>query len=109
MGRLGYRRRIAASYLLSSPSRLTFRHETPELNPKFRADALGEYSMTFSEKADYPGPFDPDRVPRGGGVSRSAGGELEVGSKKGEVRRRRRFRVDFSRAGDTPGRRGASR
>ena len=64
MSRLGYWRRIAASYLFSSRSQLTFWHETPEVNPKLRADALGEYYMTFAQKADYPGPFDPDGVPR---------------------------------------------
>lgn len=64
MSRLSYWRRIAASYLFSSRNQLTFWHETPEVNPNLKTDALGEYYMTFAQKADYPGPFDPQGVPQ---------------------------------------------
>lgn len=63
MGRPAYWRRILAAYLLPGPSQLTFWHETPELNPIARPGELGPYWMTFRQKADYPGPFDPAGIP----------------------------------------------
>src|SRR5262249_4407639 len=62
-GRLNYYHRIFSAYLGSGPSQLTFWHETPEINPNFRPGRLGEYYMTFTDKANYPGPFDQQGVP----------------------------------------------
>ena len=61
--RIQYYRRIAAAYLLPGQSQLTFWHETPELNPHLRTDSLGEYYMTFAEKADYAGHYDANGIP----------------------------------------------
>jgi heparosan-N-sulfate-glucuronate 5-epimerase len=61
--RLDYYQRIFSAYLLPGKSQLTFWHETPEANPRARVDQLGEYYMTFAEKADYAGHYDTDRVP----------------------------------------------
>jgi heparosan-N-sulfate-glucuronate 5-epimerase len=61
--RLAYYQRIFSAYLLRGNSQLTFWHDHPEANPRARTDQLGEYYMTFSQKADYAGPFDPAGVP----------------------------------------------
>ena len=61
--RIQYYRRIASAYLLPGQSQLTFWHETPEANLHLRADALGEYYMTFAEKADYAGHYDAEGIP----------------------------------------------
>ena len=61
--RIQYYRRIAAAYLLPGKSQLTFWHETPEFNPHLRTDSLGEYYMTFAEKADYAGDYDAKGIP----------------------------------------------
>ncbi len=61
--RLHYYRRIFNAYLLPGKSQLTFWHETPQLNPAFSANVLGEYYMPFSEKADYRGIHDPAGLP----------------------------------------------
>jgi hypothetical protein len=61
--RLNYYRRIFSAYLGSGPSQLTFWHENPELNARFQTGVLGEYYMTFTSKANYPGPFDPAGIP----------------------------------------------
>jgi len=53
--RYHYYLRIFSAYLGSGRSQLTFWHETPELNPRAGSHQLGEYYMTFREKADYPG------------------------------------------------------
>jgi heparosan-N-sulfate-glucuronate 5-epimerase len=58
-----YYRRIFGAYLGSGRSQLSFWHETPEINPRFAADRLGEYYMLFRHKADYAGPFDASGVP----------------------------------------------
>ena len=63
MGRTAYLRRILAAYLLPGPSQLTFWHETPAVNPEARPGELGPYWQSFAEKADYPGPFDPEGIP----------------------------------------------
>jgi hypothetical protein len=62
--RLQYYRRIFASYLGRGRSQLTFWHETPAVNPDFDTDAVGQYYMTFRDKADYPGPFDDAGIPQ---------------------------------------------
>ncbi|MSQ13504.1 MAG: hypothetical protein EXR47_05150 [Dehalococcoidia bacterium] len=54
---------MAGTYVLRRGSNLTFWHEQPAVNPRASLDALGEYYMTFRDKADYPGPFDQDGVP----------------------------------------------
>jgi heparosan-N-sulfate-glucuronate 5-epimerase len=61
--RLHYYRRIFKAYLLPGKSQLTFWHETPKANPDASTDQLGEYYMSFSEKADYPGQYDPTGIP----------------------------------------------
>jgi hypothetical protein len=58
-----YYRRIASAYLLGGRSHLSFWHETPEENSNALANELGEYYMSFREKADYAGPFDSAQIP----------------------------------------------
>jgi heparosan-N-sulfate-glucuronate 5-epimerase len=53
LARLQYLRRIASAYLLRSQSQLNFWHDSAELNPRARSNALGEYYMNFDEKAQY--------------------------------------------------------
>ncbi len=64
MPTFAYYRRILSAYLLGGKSHLTFWHETPAENPNARADALGEYYMLFSEKADYQGAYDAHGIPQ---------------------------------------------
>ena len=64
MPHLNYYRRIISAYLLGGKSQLTFWHETPEENPNARTDELGEYYMTFAEKADYHGVYDANGIPQ---------------------------------------------
>ena len=61
--RLQYFQRIGHAYLGRGTSQLSFWHETPEINSSADPQTLGEYYMTFREKADYQGPFDPDGIP----------------------------------------------
>lgn len=61
--RLHYYDRIFRAYLLPGKSHLTFWHETPTENTRASYDQLGEYYMTFAEKADYRGQYDPAGVP----------------------------------------------
>jgi len=61
--RFNYYRRIFASYLTSRTSQLMFWHEVPAVNPNWAPGELGEYYMTFLEKADYPGPYDSAGIP----------------------------------------------
>jgi heparosan-N-sulfate-glucuronate 5-epimerase len=49
--------------VLGGKSQLTFWHETPEENPRVQINALGEYYMLFSEKADYQGAHDSTGIP----------------------------------------------
>jgi heparosan-N-sulfate-glucuronate 5-epimerase len=63
MSRLNYYRRIFAAYLGNSNSQLSFWHEVPEVNENARSDELGEYYMTFAQKADYAGAFDKQGIP----------------------------------------------
>src|SRR5215813_4407882 len=58
-----YYRRIFGAYAGSGRSQLNFWHETPEINPRAQTGELGEYYMTFSEKANYSGPFDSSAIP----------------------------------------------
>ncbi len=43
MGRLAYRRRVLTAYLPPGRSRLTFRHENPEINGNAKPGELGEW------------------------------------------------------------------
>lgn len=61
--RLNYYRRIFAAYLTRQKSHLTFWHEVAEVNENFRPGKLGEYYMTFTAKADYPGEYDESGIP----------------------------------------------
>ena len=63
MKRLAYYQRIFSAYLLRGNSQLSFWHDEPEANPQARPDHLGEYYMTFAQKADYAGSFDESAVP----------------------------------------------
>lgn len=60
--RLNYWRRIFKVYLTKTQSYLTFWHEEPAVNDQFKKDELGEYYMTFFDKAKYAGPKDSDGV-----------------------------------------------
>ncbi len=61
--RWNYYRRIAAAYLGTGRSQLTFWHETPEANPRANVSQLGEYYMLFRQKADYTGRHDTVGIP----------------------------------------------
>lgn len=61
--RVTYLRRVAAAYVGGGTSQLTFWHETPTVNERFRTGRLGPYYMTFEEKANYEGPFDEQGIP----------------------------------------------
>ena len=61
--RLHYYDRIFRAYLLPGKSHLTFWHEAPEENTRASYDQLGEYYMTFAEKSDFQGHYDPAGIP----------------------------------------------
>lgn len=61
--RLNYYRRIFVAYMTRRKSHLTFWHEVPEVNGRFQPGELGEYYMTFTAKADYPGQYDASGIP----------------------------------------------
>ena len=61
--RFDYYHRIFQAYLTRQKSHLNFWHDTPEMNPNFLPGELGEYYMTFAEKADYTGHYDEQGVP----------------------------------------------
>lgn len=61
--RLHYLRRVFAAYLGRGASQLTFWHDEPALEPRAFERPLGFYYMPFTQKARYPGPFDPDGAP----------------------------------------------
>jgi heparosan-N-sulfate-glucuronate 5-epimerase len=60
---LSYYRRIFRAYLWPSASQLGFWHDRAEINSQAPAHALGEYHMTFEEKAKYAGPHDAQGIP----------------------------------------------
>jgi heparosan-N-sulfate-glucuronate 5-epimerase len=60
---LSYYRRIFRAYLFSGSSQLSFWHDPAELNPDAPIHSVGEYYMTFAEKARYAGPHDPQGIP----------------------------------------------
>ena len=61
--RLQYYRRIFRAYLVPGESQLSFWHDAAEINPAAQVHALGEYYMTFAEKAAYAGAHDNRGVP----------------------------------------------
>lgn len=61
--RFHYYRRIFGAYLLPGNSQLSFWHDSAELNLPASMHSLGEYYMTFAEKAAYAGPQDHDGIP----------------------------------------------
>jgi heparosan-N-sulfate-glucuronate 5-epimerase len=61
---LSYYRRIVSAYLFGGQSHLTFWHETPEENPDASVTELGEYYMSFTEKANYDGAYDSEGIPQ---------------------------------------------
>lgn len=63
MGRLQYYRRIFQAYFLPGKSHLTFWHESPHPNPAANIHELGQYYMSFTAKADYPGHHDAAGIP----------------------------------------------
>lgn len=61
--RIHYYRRIFSAYLGPGKSQLTFWHETPQENPRAIYEQLGDYYMTFAEKAEYSGHLDAAGIP----------------------------------------------
>ena len=61
--RLQYYRRVGRAYLWSGTSQLSFWHDSAELNQNASTHSLGEYYMTFSEKAKYAGTCDQSGIP----------------------------------------------
>jgi heparosan-N-sulfate-glucuronate 5-epimerase len=61
--RLQYYRRVCRAYLLPGTSQLSFWHDSAELNQNASTHSLGEYYMTFGEKARYSGCFDDNGIP----------------------------------------------
>ena len=58
-----YYRRVARAYLLPGTSQLSFWHDSAQLNQNASTYSLGEYYMTFAEKANYAGPYDASGIP----------------------------------------------
>ena len=63
LARARYLNRVAAAYLGSGPSQLTFWHEPPETNPHAWDEPLGDYYQCFFSKADYDAHTDEAGVP----------------------------------------------
>jgi heparosan-N-sulfate-glucuronate 5-epimerase len=63
VSRLQYYRRIFSAYLVPGNSHLTFWHETPQANPRASAHQVGEYYMSFTQKADYSEEHDSAGIP----------------------------------------------
>lgn len=105
MPRLSYYRRIFSAYLVGGKSHLTFWHETPVENPNITPAALGEYYMSFTEKADYQGFYDASGVPQldyHGKIGRQYNpiaiaqyglGNYNLYRRTGDLERRRKFFV----------------
>jgi hypothetical protein len=63
MNKLNYYRRVFRAYLLPGRSQLSFWHDSAELNRHAPIHTLGEYYMTFAEKAAYSGHHDASGIP----------------------------------------------
>lgn len=61
--RLNYYRRVCRAYLLPGQSQLSFWHDSTELNRNAPIHSLGEYYMTFAEKAAFGGHYDEQGIP----------------------------------------------
>jgi heparosan-N-sulfate-glucuronate 5-epimerase len=61
--RLYYYRRVCEAYLLPRTSQLSFWHDSAELNENAAIHMLGEYFISFREKATYSGPHDAHGIP----------------------------------------------
>jgi hypothetical protein len=61
--RISYYSRIIPAYFGGGTSQLSFWHERPAINPNCLYDSIGEYYMTFDDKAAYAGPFDGVGIP----------------------------------------------
>lgn len=63
MNRFNYYQRLWKAYILRQNSHLSFWHEEPEINEHAKPGQVGEYWMTFIQKAQYEGPFDKEGIP----------------------------------------------
>ncbi|MBI2632908.1 MAG: hypothetical protein HYW78_00770 [Parcubacteria group bacterium] len=63
MNKFSYFQRIIAAYIFKKPSQLTFWHEKLSINDDASYHVLGQYYMTFEDKARYGGPFDSNGIP----------------------------------------------
>lgn len=63
MSKIQYLRRILSAYIFSRNSQLNFWHEDPAENLEASGNELGQYYMTFEQKARYQGPFDENGIP----------------------------------------------
>ena len=61
--KLNYYRRVGRAYLLPGESQLSFWHDSAELNENAPIHSLGEYYMTFAEKAAFAGHHDASGIP----------------------------------------------
>jgi hypothetical protein len=61
--RIQYYRRVFGAYLVPGKSHLTFWHDLPMLNPNAAPRELGQYYMSFDQKADYAGDYDAAGIP----------------------------------------------
>ena len=61
--KINYWRRIVPAYFGGGVSQLTFWHDHPAINDRAFNGGLAEYYQDFSQKADYPGPYDSEGVP----------------------------------------------
>ena len=60
---LKYWNRIFKAYIQGGNSHLSFWHDIPIKNEKMKTDELGQYYMTFHNKADYDGYYDKNGIP----------------------------------------------
>jgi len=63
LARFNYYRRICRAYLSPADSQLSFWHDSAEINDNAPIHTLGEYFMSFCEKARYSGPHDAEGIP----------------------------------------------
>ena len=63
MARFNYYQRLLNAYILRRNSHLSFWHGEAEVNENAKPGQVGEYWMTFIQKAHYGGPFDNEGIP----------------------------------------------
>lgn len=61
--KINYWRRIFPAYFGGGVSQLTFWHDHPSINERAFDGGLAEYYQDFSNKANYPGPYDSHGIP----------------------------------------------